>query len=670
MLLTPKITNAGREAIGVLPGFMLFLMVLSCGGPPEEVRDVLSKAESNRGELEKVIEHYRQGGNDEKLRAAYFLIGNMRDKVTLDGKAVRNFDVIFDILDSLHRKNVRILPVSPVVERVWDSLAHLYGTPNVGDTHPVPDYRIIKSQYLIDNIEQAFALRTQVESVRKLSFDQFCEYILPYRIGTERLEPWRDPLYKRYETLRDSLNSKNSYHRAEAINTHLKSYLYTNHAFWSYPFDMPVSKMEKGKRGSCKHIVFYTAAAMRANGVPVGVDMAPHWGNYGKGHEWNVLLQEDGRHFPFDAARVPFGGINECPYKPAKVFRITFAPQDRFPADDHALENDVPAELLDRYRKDVTEEYTKTFDFRVRLAHPTDEVKRYAVLCTFNNREWIPMDAGKIEGDSASFTNMGSELAYLAMYYLDGVLVPASEPFILEANGEVRYLTASASAKQDMILKRKFPCFPSTQEHLKTMLGMRFQGANRPDFSDSVNLFTVNTIPSSVTVVPVHAASTFRYVRCVSVYGKRACVAELEFFGGAQKTDAAKLTGKVIGFPEVSPHIGNFYQNAFDTNLETFFQGGIKNGYGWAGLDLGKPKRVTAIRYCPRSDTNFIIDGNTYELCVWIDGSWASMGKQVATGPLLKYSDVPAGGLYVLHNLTRGKEERIFTYENGEQVWY
>jgi hypothetical protein len=26
--------------------------------------------------------------------------------------------------------------------------------------------------------------------------------------------------------------------------------------------------------------------------------------------------------------------------------------------------------------------------------------------------------------------------------------------------------------------------------------------------------------------------------------------------------------------------------------------------------------------------------------------------------------------LYLLQNLTKGKEERIFTYENGKQVWW
>ena len=36
----------------------------------------------------------------------------------------------------------------------------------------------------------------------------------------------------------------------------------------------------------------------------------------------------------------------------------------------------------------------------------------------------------------------------------------------------------------------------------------------------------------------------------------------------------------------------------------------------------------------------------------------------------LEYTEVPSGGLYFLRNLTRGKEERIFTYVDGEQVFW
>ncbi|MBT1696713.1 hypothetical protein KK083_07500 [Fulvivirgaceae bacterium PWU4] len=649
----------------------MLLVLVSCGGPPDGVQGVLRKAGENRPELEKVIEHFSRSGDEEKLKAAYFLIENMEDKVALDGKHVRNYDIIFEILDSLHRNKVRILPVSPVVQHVWDSLTGIYGAPSLSQAHPVPDHRVIKSRYLIESIEQAFKVRQEADDAKNIDFDQFCEYILPYRIGTERLEPWREHLRWQYATLRDSLKGKSRVQIAEAINTHLKSFLYTNHTLWSYPFDVPVSKMEKGKRGACKHIVFYTAMVMRANGLPVGIDMVPRWGNHSKGHEWNVLLQENGEHFPFDAARTPFGGIREYPYKPAKVFRMTFASQkERLPPQESNPEDDIPVALLDPYYKDVTAEYTKTYDVRIELTQLPDAEKRYALICTFDSREWEPLDFGRIEGKHAVFKNMGTGIVYLAMYLQDGVLSPASNPFTIDTNGAVRYLSASPSLKQDMTLTRKFPCFPSTQEHLKTMIGGRFQGANKADFSDSVNLFTVTTIPAHRTVTPVSSTSTYRYIRYISPYNKRACVAELAFFGGRKKTDTTKLHGRIIGYPEVSPHIGNFYHEAFDGKLETYFQGGAKNGYGWAGLDLGTPQHITSISYCPRSDTNFIVEGDTYELFIWLNGGWQSMGRQVANEPLLRYKQVPAGGLYVLHNLSRGKEERIFTYDDGHQVWF
>lgn len=46
------------------------------------------------------------------------------------------------------------------------------------------------------------------------------------------------------------------------------------------------------------------------------------------------------------------------------------------------------------------------------------------------------------------------------------------------------------------------------------------------------------------------------------------------------------------------------------------------------------------------------------------------MGEQVAKDQFILYNNVPTGGLFILHNLTRGKEERIFKYENGKQVWW
>jgi hypothetical protein len=46
------------------------------------------------------------------------------------------------------------------------------------------------------------------------------------------------------------------------------------------------------------------------------------------------------------------------------------------------------------------------------------------------------------------------------------------------------------------------------------------------------------------------------------------------------------------------------------------------------------------------------------------------MGKQTATDIELSFTGVPDNALLWLRCLTRGIEERIFTYKDGEQIWW
>jgi len=62
-------------------------------------------------------------------------------------------------------------------------------------------------------------------------------------------------------------------------------------------------------------------------------------------------------------------------------------------------------------------------------------------------------------------------------------------------------------------------------------------------------------------------------------------------------------------------------------------------------------------------------EGATYELFYW-DGDWISLGTQVARGDPLSYAAVPSNALYWLVREGSRKEERIFTYEQGQQVWW
>ena len=61
--------------------------------------------------------------------------------------------------------------------------------------------------------------------------------------------------------------------------------------------------------------------------------------------------------------------------------------------------------------------------------------------------------------------------------------------------------------------------------------------------------------------------------------------------------------------------------------------------------------------------------GTEYELNVWSDG-WTTIGKKVAQEPVLVFDSVPSGGLYWLTATDTDKEERIFTIEDGKQIWW
>lgn len=97
--------------------------------------------------------------------------------------------------------------------------------------------------------------------------------------------------------------------------------------------------------------------------------------------------------------------------------------------------------------------------------------------------------------------------------------------------------------------------------------------------------------------------------------------------------------------------------------------------FGWmrrAGLALNRPTLIHRVRFLVRNDDNRVRKGNVYELkYIAPDFEWVSAGRKTADDDdRIVFERVPEGTLYGLRNLTRGKEERIFTYENGRQIWW
>lgn len=627
---------------------------------PKDVRIILRASGDNRPELEKVIDYYRKSGDNEKLQAAYFLIGNMDDKYAVICREALKYEPIFELFDSLQKINKRPPKDSPYLSQKWDSLLGVVGPPSFKDAVIIPDYSIIKADYLISDIDLAFKTREESKWGEKISFDKFLEFVVAYRFNHEPLERWRSLMWKKYNANVDSARTDSIFSFALAANKIIP------HAYWykilmSYPYDIPATRMDSLQKGSCRNIVTYNTMAMRSIGLPIGIDYAPRWANSSGGHDWNVIFTEGEKpiHFERGTDTLSFAPF----YKPAKVYRKTFGRQHNKIPD---IKGELPEMFFNDHRIDVTHEYSKTYDVEVPLIYPSSSKNRLSVICTFDNSDWFPQDWGKIKHGKAFFKNIGSRIVYLAMYYNNGNLTPASDPFILQETGKLDFLIPS-SKKQDMKLLRKYHF--NKQYYFDDMVGGCFEGSNIADFTNCDRLFTIEKVPSKIEIARINNLHRFKYVRYRAPYPTSGNVGELEFYGGNKSTDTIRIDGKVIGFPEVQAYFGTPYINAFDGDPATYFDR-FTGGLAWVGLAIESPKRITKIRYCPRSDTNFILVGDTYELCFLENGVWVSMGTRVATDQFLVYNNVPSDALYILHNHTSGREERIFTYENGIQVWW
>lgn len=58
-----------------------------------------------------------------------------------------------------------------------------------------------------------------------------------------------------------------------------------------------------------------------------------------------------------------------------------------------------------------------------------------------------------------------------------------------------------------------------------------------------------------------------------------------------------------------------------------------------------------------------------YEL-YYFDTEWHLVGRQIAQTEELVFTKVPSEALLLLKDKTAGKEERIFEYRKGQQIWH
>ncbi len=646
-----------KLAICVVSG-ILFCM---CGSSEQdrELVHALHMAGENRGELERVLRHFE--GDSLKLEAAKFLICNMPGHYSYADTAVANAYSrgVGMILERMKGRNSKAIAAA---------INRLAAKMRMDTLQIVSDVRVVTAGYLIRNIDEAFKRWRDTPWAQHLLFDEFCEYILPYKAAElQPLTEWHNDFYYYnakylgdYAYSEDTRNS--TYKAAQIFNYYLS--LKFDPRFTHDVLNCRALSPSVAIRipfGNCSSFSQSALSAFRSVGLPVVRDVSPVWAGGNGSHVWNSMLTNTGRLLPFVGITDKLEEQQMMNNRFTKVWRQTYAVNQELVRINRE-EKFVPAFFRNVFQKDVTDEYTKCRD----MAFDLKGDDGYVYLAASDAAEWVPVDVTYMKAGHAEFRNVAPGAVYMVVLYGDdGTMQALTAPFVANRAGTPEYLLPG-NVLHTVILTRKYPVRESTWIYSRMLVGGAVEAADDEAFASARTVYEIpNASAETCEVAVSDSIGARRYWRFRSGHVTSLVpLAELAFY---DRATGRRLTGRIIGtggsWADDPEHTA---EKAFDGDLLTSYSAPVGQG-AWIGLDFSRPVDVGRVRYTSRGDGNCVEPGDEYELLYWADGAWQTVGKKRALGVGITFDNVPAGALYLLVDRTKGVEHRIFTYADGRQ---
>lgn len=599
-----------------------------CGCKSPELREALRLAGGNRPELERVLDHFSRDRADSlKLKGAVFLIENMPGHYSLTApgmeRYMREVDSLYPDYSQNMRKMMQALP--------------FYAPDVAGSFVREEDVESLKADFLIRHIERVFEKRERYSWLQELCFKDFCDYMLPYRVGFEQPVFPVDSMDAWFSRESDDLlhydNIKND-PRLVVSAVFLK---------WCTEPAQVKSFVYEGVKTECEVdcnlISLAELWSYKLLGIPGSIDLILHFPFRNDRHCWCSM-----------ADYWSVNGVSSPPQdrRVGKVYRATFARN----AVPKQVEGEyIPEVFLDPFLRDVTEKYVKAFDVKVGVENPDVADSYYAYLSVFNDLEWRPVAVGERGRRHAFFSKIGGGVVYLPVVFSGQQPEAYSWPFLLKSDGGRRVFKPDTLCRVSLDITRKYPISDKLASYDNVLPGALVEASDSPEFTVRDTLYV---IPEKsyyrMTSAGISPARAYRYWR-LNNPSRFFYLSEVQFYG----PDGRRLEGVPVASPK------NF-------DVEKIFDGDpLSYGFArsWVGMDFGAPVDVAEVRYLPRNDANGVYPGNTYELFYYDLSGWVSLGAREATDYSLRYDNVPRSALLWLRNLTGGVEERIFSYENG-----
>lgn len=295
------------------------------------------------------------------------------------------------------------------------------------------DSEYITEKILIENIDRAFNAWNSPWN-RNLTFDNFCDYLLPYRVQDEPLEDWGQNYHKKFSYLQKN----NSTDICNNTNSYLKTWFFSSFSFedrTELNYCLSPSQLLFRKQGNCQDLCNLSVYVMRTLGLACSIDFTPAWATSSYSHFWCTYINENGEHRPFEG--VTGVGDNFVVYRePSKVYRITYRNQNK------TLANRIPkieipnGHLQMKNIIDVTSNYWRTTSITCNITKSTNNNISYVGV--FNALTWKPVDWAEVINKKATFHDLSVGAVYIPLVYENGKIYPAGNPTLIHTDKSVK----------------------------------------------------------------------------------------------------------------------------------------------------------------------------------------------------------------------------------------
>ncbi|GAA3989994.1 hypothetical protein [Mucilaginibacter dorajii] len=627
-------------------GIGLFVISIPCCKTNNDLDQAFSFAAENREELVKMIKHYENEDKDEqKLQAAKYLIINMP----------HYYSVNSPLIDTI-RKTAAALPIGG---RFTDSTVAAWNE-SLKDRMPlIYDAKVIKAQYLIENIDFSFKVWRSRKWSKNYSFNDFCEYILPYRVGNEPLENWRALYFNKYSKILDSAYKGNDViEAARIVAKQLKKEGFTKTQDMDYP-NLGAIFLYKTRSGRCRETCDISLYVMRSLGIPVAVDKYLLSPAYKSQHFWNVIVDTTKKAVPFLYNEDEIVRNKFDQRKKGKIYRETFGSnEERY----KGIYNDknIPVVFRDPYLKDVSEQY-----FKNEVTIPVNGSKeKYVYLGVFDGLNWKAIDIGEVQEERVTFKNLEENIIYQVIAD-EAKNTPINFPFILKA-GAPHYLVPDTTSFQKIHVSRKYPFMTTLKQNLGTSVGVKIDASRDIKFRHPQQIFIVADTPSiNKFVINLPKGERYRYFRYTAPLNQSIQLAELHFYKDTSQNK--EIPTKISPLNSIDSLHQSILSLINDNDPVSFYMSSNKGEK--LLFDIGIGNITKTITFSPRNDDNFVRRGETYSLFYQTNKGWKLIGRQESTSGYLIFNKVPNNALLWLHDETRGTEEEVFIYQNDKQIF-